>query len=431
MRWVLAVVLLGLITIGFIACSAGVYRGKSDMALSSAAPAAEASASPAPGDADSGGDGAAGFDNSVQSGTLTAGEFDDVRDPQFFESFVRQLSESQRHTALLTAFADPPITLHVHDLAKMGLGGAVVEIENTVGQKPVTITTRTDGRAIVFPGWDHLPMDRPITVSVRAPGSSQTIKTSINTNDLNWQIAVPGVDSTKPTQLDLTFVIDCTGSMSDELEYLKVEVRGIARAIARQFPDVKQRYALVVYRDRTDQYVTKRYDFTSSLLTFIDRLGEQRADGGGDYPEAVHDALADAGRLSWSKGNVARVVFHIADAPPHDDKIEPALKATNVLREKGVAVYPIAASGVLHVAEFSMRTEAMLTGARYVFLTDDSGVGNTHAEPHFPYYDVQKLDKLIVRMVAMELTGQPIQANQADIIRRVRHKDIKPVVVAE
>ena len=64
-----------------------------------------------------------------------------------------------------------------------------------------------------------------------------------------------------------------------------------------------------------------------------------------------------------------------------------------------------------------MRAEALLTGARYLFLTDDSGVGHAHAEPHIPYYDVQRLDSLMVRMVAMEVSGRPMEDQ---IVRRVR-----------
>ena len=69
-----------------------------------------------------------------------------------------------------------------------------------------------------------------------------------------------------------------------------------------------------------------------------------------------------------------------------------------------------------------MRTCALLTGGQFLFLTDDSGVGGSHAEPKIPYYQVERLEKLMVRMIAGELSGQRIEAGAADIIRTVGRK---------
>ena len=69
-----------------------------------------------------------------------------------------------------------------------------------------------------------------------------------------------------------------------------------------------------------------------------------------------------------------------------------------------------------------MRSSALLTGSQFLFLTDDSGVGNSHAEPRIPYYQVERLEKLMIRMIASELSGQHIQANPADILRTVGKK---------
>jgi hypothetical protein len=68
-------------------------------------------------------------------------------------------------------------------------------------------------------------------------------------------------------------------------------------------------------------------------------------------------------------------------------------------------------------AEYLMRLTAALTQARYLFLTDDSGIGNSHAEPHIPCYSVQKLDDLLRRMVLFELTGE--SAAPRNVIRTV------------
>ena len=64
-----------------------------------------------------------------------------------------------------------------------------------------------------------------------------------------------------------------------------------------------------------------------------------------------------------------------------------------------------------------MRSGAQLTGGRYLFLTDDSGIGDPHLQPEIPCYFVTKLDKAIVRMVTIELSGVYAEPAAADIIR--------------
>ena len=82
-----------------------------------------------------------------------------------------------------------------------------------------------------------------------------------------------------------------------------------------------------------------------------------------------------------------------------------------------VHLYPVAASGADNLVEVTMRQSAQLSGGRYLFLTDDSGVGGAHKEPIVPCYFVTKLNKAIVRMVSIELSGQYAEPIGADIIR--------------
>ena len=134
----------------------------------------------------------------------------------------------------------------------------------------------------------------------------------------------------------------------------------------------------------------------------------------------MHTALQEAAQeLPWRPGYVARMVFLMADAPPHDDKVEPTFAAVSALRHNGVRIYPVAASGVADLAEYVMRTSAFVTLGRYVFLTDDSGVGNAHAEPKVPCYDVEKLQSAMVRLISSELAGKLIAPEPTDILRSV------------
>jgi hypothetical protein len=64
-----------------------------------------------------------------------------------------------------------------------------------------------------------------------------------------------------------------------------------------------------------------------------------------------------------------------------------------------------------------MRTAAEVTGGRYLFLTSDSGIGGSHAEPHIPCYYVTTLAAAMRRMVATELVGSYLPPDPADVLR--------------
>jgi hypothetical protein len=194
-------------------------------------------------------------------------------------------------------------------------------------------------------------------------------------------------------------------------------VSAIAGQVAQAFPDVAQRLALILYRDDGDEYVVRSFDFTTSLATFQAQIAAQSASGGGDTPESPDKALAKLTTLAWGRDTVARMAFWIADAPHHAGRS--GLMATDILTAQGLGVrlYPISASGADDVLEYTMRTAAEITGGRYLFLTDDSGIGNAHKEPTIPCYVVTALDKAMLRMISMELTGTEIQPAPADVIR--------------
>ena len=69
-----------------------------------------------------------------------------------------------------------------------------------------------------------------------------------------------------PQQVDLAFVVDCTGSMNSYISRTKRHITLIAESISRTAFNV--RFALVEYRDHPPQdesYISRRHDFTSSV----------------------------------------------------------------------------------------------------------------------------------------------------------------------
>ncbi len=222
-----------------------------------------------------------------------------------------------------------------------------------------------------------------------------------------WNMAAPTYRHVaRPRSLDVAIVIDTTGSMGDELEYLKVELREIAREISETHPGVAQRWGMVAYRDSGDAYVTRVADFTD-IGSFVEQLGRQSAGGGGDYPEAMEKGLEASAGLSWRGGDeAARMVFLVADAPSHMGVASKQYTdAVMQHRGAGTAIYPVASSGVRDLAEAQMRLAAKVTGGQYIFLTDHSGVGSAHAKPHVDKYEVETLHDVMQRMIELELGG--------------------------
>jgi hypothetical protein len=363
----------------------------------------------------------------MQSGTLTAGS---LNDHDGYDEFLKYVQTArQRATGqMLTAFDGRRIPIQVVSSQGSPIANARVSISAILDKETdeplrygedarvrpmISLQTGSDGQAALVPSLDGAGSATTFEITVKtAEGTTATQQVSLNQTP--WTIEVDQAGRALPRQLDLALIIDTTGSMGDELEYLKVEIDEIAARIKRLFPDVDQRFALVLYRDNGDEYVTRTFDFTGSISEFRTQLSRQRAAGGGDYPEAMQEALQQSTKLSWREGSAARVAFLVGDAPPHTQHIDQTLDAVMNLRQKEVTLFPIAASGARDEAEYIMRVSAFLTQGQYLFLTDHSGVGNSHAKPTAPKYNVERLDQLMVRMVATELAGEPVLAR--DII---------------
>jgi hypothetical protein len=122
-------------------------------------------------------------------------------------------------------------------------------------------------------------------------------------------------------RIEVVFVLDTTSSMSGLIQAAKEKIWSIATTMtsAQENPDIKM--GLVAFRDRGDAYITRVFDLSDDLDSMYASLMDFRAQGGGDGPESVNQALYDAVHsVSWSNdSNVYKVVFLVGDAPPHMD----------------------------------------------------------------------------------------------------------------
>ena len=94
-------------------------------------------------------------------------------------------------------------------------------------------------------------------------------------------------------------------------------------------------------------------------------------------------------------------------------------KLAEAARAKRIQIVPVAASGVGDVAEYAMRAMAAATQSRYIFLTDDSGIGNPHATPAVDCFLVTRLDRLVRRVLDSQISGRRVEPREGEVIRSV------------
>ena len=121
--------------------------------------------------------------------------------------------------------------------------------------------------------------------------------------------------------IEVCFVLDTTGSMGGLIEGAKQKIWSISNEILASEPTPDLRIALIGYRDRSDAYVTKIHDLSEDLDDVYANLMKFQAQGGGDTPESVNQALHESvTKIKWDKSrDVLKLVFLVGDAPPHMD----------------------------------------------------------------------------------------------------------------
>lgn len=295
-----------------------------------------------------------------------------------------------------------------------------------------SLTTMASGRAMVFPG--ALGLGGALTATASCGGAPVSARLDARALDgvahLKLELArqLPARRA-----IDLAFVLDTTGSMSEEIEAVKATIRTVTDQLGAAQTDV--RIGLVEYKDRTDCLLTRTFPFSSDLRAFGDQVAAIAASGGGDTPEDLHAGLAAAlDKLAWRPEAAARMVVVIADAPPHldyqgqRDYADAAKRAA----ERGIKLYSVSASGMDDTGQVVMRQLAQLTGGSNMFVLrggagpqsvgggdPKTACGGTHED-----YASGKLDQLILRKIRVELAS--LDADPLKIPGRGQDENAKP-----
>ena len=331
--------------------------------------------------------------NLPQPGVITAAEWNDADNWDFW------LDLHANHAELAQAIEDWELdAIHRHpstvvDPAGTPIINARVRLINDVEE--TLWETRTNNQGQVDLWWSLMQTQGKAT-QVRVLYGTEEKSWDINT--LPEQLALES-RALDPDLVQVMFVIDATGSMGDELEYLKVELEDV---IDRVDDAHTLETAALLYRDVDDDFLTTGSDFTSETAQTRQFINAHTAAGGNDYPEAVDKALQVAVEgMSWRYDARTRLMFLLLDAPPHNNAQAIDILHDSVKRAaaQGITLIPIAASGTDQNTEFLLRMMALATSGTFVFITDDSGVGNEHLEPTVGEFQVEYLNDLLVRLI--------------------------------
>lgn len=239
------------------------------------------------------------------------------------------------------------------------------------------------------------------TALLRLKVNEQWVSTATISETQVNRIALDETLLSPTNQVQIAFMVDATGSMGDELEFLKMDLKKVINEVQKTNTQLKISTATVFYRDEGDEYVVKHSPFTEDINQTTEFISQQRADGGGDFPEAVDKALVQLNQLQWQPEARTRIAFLVLDAPPHNKPavISSIQYSVKTAAASGIKLIPVVASGIDKTTEFLMRFIAMYTNGTYVFITDHSGIGNKHLEPSVGEYQVEKLSDLMVRLI--------------------------------
>jgi len=339
---------------------------------------------------------------------LKAGEVDDNRDFAAYREYLRSFYSPPGRAVDVS---ERYILTVVNDKQQPVLDAHVQVFD---GERPLFEgRTYAGGKTILLPRALGASQNPTLRVVIDK-GNSRAEGTLTRGQEERPTFVLPGAEPVAgQVRLDVLFLLDATGSMGDEIGRIQETIVSIADRIDGFSPRPELRFGLVAYRDRGEEYVTRASDFTPDVQAFRAKLLEVQASGGGDEPEALNEGLhAAVEQVGW-RDNAVRLVFLVADAPPHLDYPGDIdyVQGSRAAVAKGIKIYTIAASNTNDDAEYIFRQLAQQTLAHFIFLTYQSGQnagapGETtqrHVDPQA--FTVDRLDDLVVQMIQRELAS--------------------------
>ena len=345
--------------------------------------------------------------NLPSAGKLTAGEVNDFAKWRLWDKILT--GSHKEYVGTWNLCPKERYRVLVCNKDQYPLADIKVQLRNNDGEVVFTAKTDNTGHAELWANFDNNQQQNSNISDVICFVGDSTLSLHSARPFPAINTFVADAACSAPEAVDVFFIADATGSMGDELRYLRAEMIDVINRSGKAAPDAVIRTGALVYRDHGDEYISRISPLSNDIQVTQKFLEEQRAGGGGDYPEAVPEALMAAiNSADWSENARTRIAFLILDAPCHEDSLSVRMLREEVLlaAEKGIRVVPVVCSGLQESGELLMRCISLLTNGTNFFLTDDSGIGNTHLKPTTDSLKVEHLNDMLVRTI-IEFSTMP------------------------
>ncbi len=339
--------------------------------------------------------------NNAKAGSLTAGEVNDFAKWYFWTKVIGDTHK--KYIADWKILPEQRYTVQVTNKKGYPIVSQQVTLVDAKGNSLFQAMTDNTGKAEL---WANL-VGQQQADNLRIRVNRQTVPAKLWSEGLNTIVLDEECGASEA--VDVVFVFDATGSMGDELHYLQAEMRDVIARAKDATGGLAIRTGAVVYRDHGDVYLTRLSRLTDNIKTTQEFIDKQYASGGGDFPEAIPEALMAAlNSAGWDADARARIAFLVLDAPCHKDGETLALLHEQILNAaaQGVRIVPVVCSGLDESGELLMRSLALATNGTSFFLTDDSGIGNKHLQPTTDTLKVEHLNDMLVRTI-VEFSTMP------------------------
>lgn len=361
-------------------------------------------------------------EDDTPSGQVTAGEWNDLHNWDKWQALLNDKEYSGMHKTW-GMYTDQRYAAFVVNNDNQPINGVVLSLQARDGKVLWSAVSDVNGKAELWASaFDGSIVDKDLQIMYEFDGIKGKIDNIKNIKKGVNQIIIDKACEPIPLA-QICFVVDATGSMSDEINYLKSDLASVINGFKASHVGTTIELSSIFYRDNGDDYVSKASSFSTDLDNTMRFIKAQSASGGGDTPEAVEQGLKLALNQSWSSDNtVPKIIFLLLDAPPHSDVSSMQLykHSINEASKRGIKIIPISASGIDRPTEFLLKFTALLTNGTYVFITDDSGIGDAHLAPVHNDYTVEKLNGVLTRLIAGYITNDCTNASQIDVATSVK-----------
>ena len=216
-----------------------------------------------------------------RAGLLTAGEWNDLHNWSHHWTDLIADGEISAHENLYGFFPHHRYTLLLTNHLDVPMADVPVQLKSG-GEIVWEARTDNTGKAELWTGLFDNVEKTNLTIEAWVNGVKQEVKNPKSAKS-GFNFLKVTAECYAPKNVDIVWAVDATGSMGDELEYLKTELLDVIGRAKQKNPALDYRMGTAFYRDKGDEYIVKNSGLSPDISSTVEFIRKQYAGGGGDY----------------------------------------------------------------------------------------------------------------------------------------------------